>query len=1114
MLDTRILQFNCGLANHKATKPILDAANPNTHQVLAIQEQAFNRYTGSTYCPRGYSLAGGSEAASRVCFMVSSRISSHTWSFQPYSQNVAALHLHHTKDMTIINVYNPRSNGPQIQTWQTIQQALREAKGEIMLLGDFNAHHPSWGGPQAACETQSEHLRTATMASGLSLLTPCGLPTWKRGNQQSVIDLTFASEAIRELVQFCGPMDHWATTQDHIPIDIQIALPTEELVPSKRYALERLNKEELTRYLRQSGWACAPCPLAALQQTIQKGLEKHCPKARPSAQANPRWSPRASELLAGARRARRRYNDTGADHDRTSYQSFQSLLKKELRRMGRANWRRFIEQSTSAPDNPHEKGLWRLSRWSKLGAGKPQKSLHIPPLRRSDQEDAHDDNSTKAQILAEKFFPEGGGADLSDIDYEVPANRLLNISSTISAEQIEQAIHRLPNGKAPGPDQIPNEVLKVLAPIIKDDLAQAISKCFASGATPESFRESITVVLRKERKKDYSLPSSYRPIALENSIAKLMEKLVAERIADAAEAHDLLPWNQMGARKQRSTLTALELLTSCVNTAWKAKSGCVVSMLSLDLGGAFDNVSHERLLHIMRVAGFPPWITHAINCFLNGRRTRIAFSGFESDWINTSSGIPQGSPLSPILFLFFISELLATLERPEGETMAFGFVDDTNLVTWGTSAQANCRRLESAHSRCIAWAKRHGARFAPDKYQLIHFTRRRRDPSGDLASAVHFNSQEVPTETAIRVLGVQVDSKLRWKGHVQQVVQKGNMAFEALSRLTASTWGPSMKRSRLLYTAVARPAMLYGSQLWGVREDGTPPAASLIRPLKCLQNQCLRKVMGAYKRTPTAALERESNVPPVELHMEYKAMKRAVKTASHPVTAKIKQVVDAVWTSLQSSPRRASARRRRNVNPTPRPTTAGEGVRERALKRAEEQAQRQPREQPVGPLKALDRWMNLEWKRRWTCKVGRQKATTWKTAWTLPAHQLYEGLHKHEATAIFLLRTEVLGLNAWLASVGVPGVDKRCPCGWPAQTVRHVLLFCPIHADLRALYFQRAGLVDLHTALSTATSARQAARWLIASGLLGYLGLAQEIAQENTTEYDGLPHLDDWTVVQ
>jgi len=135
-----------------------------------------------------------------------------------------------------------------------------------------------------------------------------------------------------------------------------------------------------------------------------------------------------------------------------------------------------------------------------------------------------------------------------------------------------------------------------------------------------------------------------------------------------------------------------------------------------------------------------------------------------------------------------------------------------------------------------------------------------------------------------------------------------------------------MKRSRLLYTAVVRPAILYGSQVWGMRDDGAPPAVSLIRPLMCLQNRCLRKVMGAYKRTSTAALERESNVPPVDLHMEHKAMNEAVKTASHPVTAKIKQVMDTVWTSLQCSNRGMLTRHRRNANPMLRPTTAEESA--------------------------------------------------------------------------------------------------------------------------------------------------------------------------------------------
>jgi hypothetical protein len=72
----------------------------------------------------------------------------------------------------------------------------------------------------------------------------------------------------------------------------------------------------------------------------------------------------------------------------------------------------------------------------------------------------------------------------------------------------------------------------------------------------------------------------------------------------------------------------------------------------------------------------------------------------------------------------------------------------------GDSAHGNCQRLEAAHDRCIAWAKRYGAKFAPDKYQLIHFTRRRRDLNGDLASAIRINSHQVTPETKLRILGV------------------------------------------------------------------------------------------------------------------------------------------------------------------------------------------------------------------------------------------------------------------------------------------------------------------------------------------------------------------------
>src|SRR5438045_2027448 len=69
---------------------------------------------------------------------------------------------------------------------------------------------------------------------------------------------------------------------------------------------------------------------------------------------------------------------------------------------------------------------------------------------------------------------------------------------------------------------------------------------------------------------------------------------------------------------------------------------------------------------------------------------------YKSDWFPMEMGIPQGSPLSPILFLFFIAELLVGLQQPKDGTLGFSFVNDTNLVAWGDSAQDNCHHLKVA----------------------------------------------------------------------------------------------------------------------------------------------------------------------------------------------------------------------------------------------------------------------------------------------------------------------------------------------------------------------------------------------------------------------------------
>ena len=115
-----------------------------------------------------------------------------------------------------------------------------------------------------------------------------------------------------------------------------------------------------------------------------------------------------------------------------------------------------------------------MSRWSRQATG--TRTAYISALRRNGQEEATQDNEKRAQILAERFFPGDRLADLTDIKNDQQPISTIHISITITLDEIEEVIHKFPNRKAPGPDSILNEILKIITSIIKEDLAQAVSK--------------------------------------------------------------------------------------------------------------------------------------------------------------------------------------------------------------------------------------------------------------------------------------------------------------------------------------------------------------------------------------------------------------------------------------------------------------------------------------------------------------------------------------------------------------------------------------------------------------------------------------------------------------
>jgi len=167
---------------------------------------------------------------------------------------------------------------------------------------------------------------------------------------------------------------------------------------------------------------------------------------------------------------------------------------------------------------------------------------YLLDLRRSIKDPLIDNSTIKADILTAKFFSKTGIVDLSNIKIEaIMEQRALIISPIILTEEISKLIRSLPNRKALGLDSILNKVFKAVALVIIKDLAEVASHYFTNRTIPKSLKESITMVLRKEEKKDYSLLGSYRLITLKNTLAKVLKKHVANIISEAAEEYSLFP---------------------------------------------------------------------------------------------------------------------------------------------------------------------------------------------------------------------------------------------------------------------------------------------------------------------------------------------------------------------------------------------------------------------------------------------------------------------------------------------------------------------------------------------------------------------------------------------
>jgi hypothetical protein len=217
-----------------------------------------------------------------------------------------------------------------------------------------------------------------------------------------------------------------------------------------------------------------------------------------------------------------------------------------------------------------------------------------------------------------------------------------------------------------------------------------------------------------------------------------------------------------------STEHALHRLTEEIHHAWD--QGHVASLLLLDVSGAFDHVSHPRLLHNLRKCRVDEKTVGWIASFSRNRKTTIQLREHTTELLSIDTGIPQGSPISPILYLFYNADILEDAIRGVSDTVTGGWVDDVYFLAHSQSTEQNCRKLLHMHQKAERWSRTHGSRFDLGKYQLVHLTRELGEYN--TKQPLTLSSTTIQPSFSARYLGIVLDQPLRWGPHVKYVEGK------------------------------------------------------------------------------------------------------------------------------------------------------------------------------------------------------------------------------------------------------------------------------------------------------------------------------------------------------
>ena len=361
-------------------------------------------------------------------------------------------------------------------------------------------------------------------------------------------------------------------------------------------------------------------------------------------------------------------------------------LCKELRRLIKHTKRSWAEEYITNAD------VWEVAAWRH-----GRRSALIPALKDANGtlQYGHQD---MANLLSERFFAEPNVIPMSF--HDDPAPRPTREFVDFSEDEIYLQLKATKNSSAPGESGIGYLLLKRAWPHISHILTPLYSACVRQGYHPVRWKSATVVVIPKPNKTNYSSAKAHQPISLLETMSKLLEKAIAKRMQHEIVKHDLVPTIQFGGRSHSSCLDAGLTLLHDIQSAHAA--GLKAGMVLFDVKGFFDSVNHNRMIGILSSLGFCSKVVEWAHDFLANRKIHLRFNSITSEEREQPVGVPQGSPLSPVLSIIYTSGLLHKMKGWSNSSLGM-YVDDGTLFACASEWADVQAILRGRYAVCEEW---------------------------------------------------------------------------------------------------------------------------------------------------------------------------------------------------------------------------------------------------------------------------------------------------------------------------------------------------------------------------------------------------------------------------